>query len=63
MKYREIFENGKLQFTTIDGKTIKQTTLHERENKINTATLNSGLYLVKITRNGELVLTSKLLKL
>jgi hypothetical protein len=52
-----------VEFTTIDGKTIKQTTLHERENKINTATLNSGLYLVKITRNGELVLTSKLLKL
>jgi hemin uptake protein HemP len=52
-----------VEFTTIDGKTIKQTTLHERENKINTATLNSGLYLVKITRNGELILTSKLLKL
>jgi hypothetical protein len=63
MKYREIFENGILHFTTIDGKTIKQTTLYERENKINTIDLQPGLYLIKILQDEEVVLISKFLKL
>lgn len=63
MKYRDIFENGKLHFTTIDGKTIKQTTLYERENKINTIDLQPGLYLIKILQDEEVVLISKFLKL
>jgi hypothetical protein len=62
MKYRDIFENGKLQFTTIDGKVIQSYKTMAEKQILDTRFISKGFYLIQVIKEGINIKTFKLQK-